>query len=288
MPEQDTAWGRWGEQDEVGAFNQLTARTARDAAALVRDGVVVALAQPLSGATPAPANRCGFSHFMSRDGGDSVGRERRGQLGLADDAMVTPLHIGTHMDALCHVWRGEQIYNGFPARSVRSVGALHCGIEKLPPFFGRGVLVDLIEHALADGAAITATMIEDALRATGEALQAGDAVLIRTGWLERQSTAAAPDFNSEPGIDVGAADFLAARGVALVGADNFAIEQMPFAPQDAFPVHQRLLCDFGIPLLEGLVLAPLAAFGRSSFLFVAAPLPIVGGTGSPVAPIAIL
>jgi len=70
----------------------------------------------------------------------------------------------------------------------------------------------------------------------------------------------------------------------MVGADNFAIEAIPFPAGTVFPVHQRLIRDFGIPLLEGLVLAPLAARDRGAFFFMAAPLPVVGGTGSPLAP----
>jgi kynurenine formamidase len=46
--------------------------------------------------------------------------------------------------------------------------------------------------------------------------------------------------------------------------------------------------DFGIPLLEGLLLQPLVLTGRREFLFVAAALPIVGATGSPLTPLAIL
>jgi kynurenine formamidase len=53
-------------------------------------------------------------------------------------------------------------------------------------------------------------------------------------------------------------------------------------------VHQRLIRDFGVPLLEGLLLAELASIGTSEFLFVATPLPIVGGTGSPACPVAII
>jgi len=70
--------------------------------------------------------------------------------------------------------------------------------------------------------------------------------------------------------------------------DNFAVEAIPFAKGTVFPVHQRLIRDYGIPLLEGLVLDPLAAAGRGEFLFAAAPLPIAGGTGSPISPMAIL
>ena len=55
-----------------------------------------------------------------------------------------------------------------------------------------------------------------------------------------------------------------------------------------FPVHQLVIRGYGIALLEGLVLQPLAATGATEFLFVAAPLPFVGGTGSPLVPLAIL
>lgn len=55
-----------------------------------------------------------------------------------------------------------------------------------------------------------------------------------------------------------------------------------------FPVHQLLLRDCGIPLVENVVLDELAAAGVTEFCFVASPLPLVGGTAGPVAPIAIL
>jgi kynurenine formamidase len=76
--------------------------------------------------------------------------------------------------------------------------------------------------------------------------------------------------------------------VSLVGADNFAIEVIPFADGKFFPVHQRLIRDFGVPLLEGLLLAELGASRATQFLFLVAPLPIVGGTGSPVCPLAVI
>ena len=96
------------------------------------------------------------------------------------------------------------------------------------------------------------------------------------------------DFNAEPGLNSEAGLFLAERDVALIGADNYAVEVLPFPPGEIFPVHQRLIRDYGIPLLEGLVLKPLAESGARDFLFMAAALPIVGGTGSPLTPVAVL
>ncbi|HYL23424.1 MAG TPA: cyclase family protein, partial [Burkholderiales bacterium] len=77
-------------------------------------------------------------------------------------------------------------------------------------------------------------------------------------------------------------------GVASIGADNFAVEAIPFPKGEVFPVHQTVLRGYGVPLIEGLVLDSLARAGATEFLFMASPLPIVGGTGSPIAPLAVL
>jgi kynurenine formamidase len=225
---------------------------------------------------------------MGRDGGDyAAGGKRPGGFQFAEDTVVLPLHFGTHIDALCHAWYDDKLYNGFPSTGTRSTtGAARCGVEKMGPIIGRGVLLDMVKfsgRALARGEAITRAMLEDA----GIQLQKGDVVLIRTGWLETMLSS--PDYyDGEPGIDVAAARWLAERGVAAVGADNFAVEPVPFPPEKVFPVHQCLIRDFGIPLIEGLVLAPLAEAEASSFLFMAAPLPIRGATGSPLVPLAVL
>ena len=81
---------------------------------------------------------------------------------------------------------------------------------------------------------------------------------------------------------------MAEAGVAIVGADNYAIEAMPFPAETVFPVHRLLIRDHGLTLIEGMVLDRLAKRGATAFLFVAAALPIVGGTGSPLTPLAIL
>ena len=286
------SWGRWGAEDEIGAPNLIGPEQVRLAASLVRTGRVLSLTQPLSERTPVPKHRAGVQHFMGRDGGDyAVGGKRPGGFQFAEDTVVTPLHIGTHIDALCHAWCDDHLYNGFPGATVRSTtGALRCGIDKMKPLVTRGVLLDIVRlrgTVAAPGDAIGRAELEAAAACAGVALRQGDAVLIRTGWLESQTTGTV-DFNAEPGIDVEAALWLASRDVAMVGADNFAIEALPFPAGTVFPVHQRLIRDHGIPLLEGMVLRPLADVGGTTFLFAVTPLPIVGGTGSPVAPVAVL
>ncbi len=287
------AWQRWGDDDERGALNHISAEQVQAAAALVRSGQVLSLAQMLSARTPVPAHRAGVQHFMGRDGGDyAAGARRPGGFQFAEDTVVLPLHIGTHIDALCHAWYDDALYNGFPGGGTRSTtGATRCGIDKMGPIVGRGVLLDIagLQGApLRDGVAIGAGELERAANRAGVRVGTGDIVLLRTGWAEGQGRAERVSFDGEPGIDVEAALWLAEREIAVLGADNFAVEVLPFAQGTVFPVHQRLIRDFGIPLLEGLVLGELAAANRHEFMFAASPLPVAGGTGSPINPVVIL
>lgn len=285
-------WSNWGEHDEAGALNRIGHVQVAAAAELVTQGRVISLAQPIGPDMVIPAHRPGIMHFMGRDGGDyAAGRRRPGGFQFAEDTLVLPLHAGTHMDALCHCWYDDTLYNGFSADEVTSSGARRLGIDKAPPVAARGVLVDLVTltgSPLADGTAIDADMLQAGLSSSGLDMRDGDVVLIRTGWMERQEGVRTVDFNAEPGIDISAGMALAEAGVAMVGADNFAIEVLPFAEGTVFPVHQRLIRDFGIPFLENLVLEPLAREGVGTFFFLSAPLPIRGATASPVNPVAVL
>lgn len=288
------AWNRWGADDERGALNFIGPDEVRRATALVRSGEVLRLAQLLSSKTPVPAHRCGLQHFMGRDGGDYAvaGSKRPGGFQFAEDSVVMPLHIGTHVDALCHAWYDDKLYNGYLGDTIRSTtGAGRLGVEKMPPIVTRGVLLDLVRlkgRVLVPGETITAADLQAAAEAAGVMPARGDAVLLRTGWLESQKGVKNVSFDVEPGIDVGAAMWLVERDVALVGADNFAVEVLPFPDGKVFPVHQLLIRDYGMPLLEGLMLDPLVDSGRHEFLFIASALPIVGATGSPLAPVAVL
>ena len=284
-------WNRWGGEDERGALNHIGAEAVQRAAALVTAGQVVSLAQPLSARTPFPPHRAGVQHFMGRSGGDyAAGARRPGGFQFAEDTLLMPAHIGTHIDALCHAWYDDQLYNGFPGSGTRgTTGAAKCGIDKMGPIAGRGILLDVAAvrgGPLPDGAAIDVDDLAKAAKLAGGEPVKGDIVLIRTGWAERKP--GTESFDTEPGIELHAALWLAEREVAVVGADNYAVEVLPFAAGTVFPVHQRLIRDFGIPLLEGLVLKALADTGRFTFLFAASPLPVVGGTGSPISPMAIL
>ena len=281
----------WGPEDERGMLNALDAPTVLAALRSADQGRIIELGQPLGPRTPVAPHRPSISRFMNRDGGDyAAGGKRPGGFQFAEDTFLLPTHTGTHVDALAHAWHDDELYNGFPGDGIRSTtGAQRCGADKLGAIIGRGVLVDLAADVpLEAGEAVTAEDVQGTLARAGTELRRGDVVLLHTGWLERYG--AQPDlyFMQEPGLDVEGARWLADQGVAAVGADNAAVEQIPFPGGEVFPVHQLLIRDRGIPLIEGLVLSELARTGATSFLFIALPLKLEGGTASPLAPVAVL
>ena len=277
--------------EERGALARNGPEQVRAALALSRAGRVIELGLPLGPRTPVPGHRHGLVRFMNRDGGDyAAGARRPGGFQFAEDTVLMPTHVGTHVDALAHVWHDDHIYGGHPQETIRSTtGAQHCGADKLGPIIARGILLDAArERDLEAGDAVGESDLREAAAHAGVDVRPGDVVLVRTGWLGRTGDSVASYFAGEPGIDLSGARWLASAGVALVGVDNFAAEPLPFPEGQAFPVHQLLLRDHGIPLLEGVVLDELASLSDGAFTFIALPLALVGCTASPVAPVAVL
>lgn len=300
-------WGRWGDEDERGALNLLSPEVVKAATQCVRTGVVVSLSLPIRGSTSSGAastvphlrGRPLPQHFMSVDGGDYAAGARRllGEMCLSDDAVViTPHGTTTHMDALAHAWRGDELYNGHDSNRVRSYGATRCGIDKAGGVVARGVLIDVAAHLgvpfLDQSVRITARMLQECLAATDCELRSGDVAVIRTGW----PTVFADDPDryqgGQPGLSYDGGLWLADQDVAAIACDNAGVGAIAAdgsfdAPLDE-DIHLLTLWERGIYLVEMLWLEELAGHDQPEFLFVLAPLVIEGGTGSPVNPLAIL
>jgi kynurenine formamidase len=286
-----TNWGHWGDDDERGAVNLLTPAAVLAATAEVRSGEVLRLAAPITGGRGfGLVGRPDPLHLMLRDGGDyAAGLPERGGFGFADDILTVPTHGVTHLDALSHVWRDGLMYNGVPASNVTSRGARKLGIEKIPPIVTRGVFVDAARGApRTPDSPVHIGELQSLLAEAGVDLRPGDALLVRTGWLAA-SRAGEADAKAWPGLHHDCGSWLAERQVVLVGADNPGVEAFPSGdPSCQVPLHLKLIRDHGILLSELLDLDLLASAKRPTFLFVLSPLPLVGGVGSPVSPVAIL
>jgi kynurenine formamidase len=231
-------------------------------------------------------------HLMARDGGDyAAGAIAPDDVGVADDYLTLATHGTTHVDALSHIWYGGSLYNGFSSNEVRSSGAARNGIDKIPPIVGRGVLLDVAalhgrEH-LESGHAIEPDELDACARRQNLAVGAGDIVLVRTGWFLVFASDREIYEGPQPGLSRTTVPWFVDRDIAAVGADNYAVEVFPDPDGRNVPVHLSLIRDYGVHLLELLVLEELAAASVSEFLFVAAPLRIKRGVGSPLNPLAI-
>ena len=292
-------WGRWGDADERGALNLLTPEVVLRATQACRTGKVYNLGLPVQRSGVPVFDYRGAPQRLTltsqTDEGNFAAFGAPSGLGANEDTLVIPAHNGTHVDALCHVYSDDQMYNGFSKDSFASQGgAGHCGIEKTGGFAAHAVLADLAGHmgveCLEPGYRISGTEIEECLAAQGVSVQPGDALLVRTGWLDlfaRVTAAGEPAPFAQPGLSLSCVDFIRDNELAAVGADNAAIECIPFDDDRFLAVHIELLVKLGIPLVEHLQLAPMAADKCYSALFVVAPMLVTGGTGSPVNPIAI-
>jgi len=282
-------WGRWGAEDERGALNRITAEVVVRAAHTIRSGEAHSLAVPLqNGRGPIFAGRQPMQHFMTRHGGDyAAGLPEKG-FGFADDYILVATHGTTHIDALSHVWKDGLMWNGFPANTVTSVGAKVCDMAKTGPIVTRAILADVDRGDGGPERPIGLDELRSAVLASGVTPAEGDALLVRTGWLRRWREGSAT-VARWTGLDVECAEWIDEQGFALVGADNIAVEYGPSPdPMDAAPLHVALIRNCGIYLVELMDLESVFVAGRHEFMLCLAPMPLVGGVGSPVNPVAVL
>jgi kynurenine formamidase len=292
-------WGRWGEDDEIGTLNLITDGVVRQAAATVRTGRRIPLALPLqqdgvqTGMIPGRVNPL---HTMVMLNWEMFGP---GTVATSDDAVTMGLQAATHWDGLTHVSHSGRIYNGRPADSVTAhTGAAFSGIEKVTTLISRGVLLDVARardaQRLPGDHAVTPEDLDAAEELAGTRVRSGDIVLVRTGQIQ---LCVAGDKHAyafpSPGLSVRTPEWFHAREVAAVANDTLTFEIFPPEIENLWlPVHALDLVEMGMLQGQNWNLEALseacAEAGRYEFLLDATPEPFVGGTGSPVAPVAVL
>ncbi len=288
-------WGRWDDDGERGALNHLTPARIAAAARLVRTGTTITLSQPLKTKAgidvPEPAD-----HHMTMLNDVDIGS---GSVRFAKDYVGLDYHNDghSHIDAFCHVAFEGKLFDGKPDRSVTAEGAAAGAIGVLRDgLVGRGVLLDVPRVRgvpwIEPGEHVFREDLEAAERAQGVRVETGDILLVRTGHARRQADLAPWDTRkAKAGLHPTTASFLADRRVAALGSDGNSDTAPSTTEGVAFPIHVLALNAMGVHLLDYLqfedVVRHCEAVGRWEFMFVAAPLRIVHGTGSPLNPTAI-
>jgi kynurenine formamidase len=278
-------WGRWGKDDEIGALNLITPSKRKQAAGLVKEGVSVSLAADVD-TVKAVDNPNPYELTMLTIGTDRIGVSYHG---IAH----------THLDSMAHINFNGVFYNGYTPdpETVLKQGHARNSIHNLKNgVFTRGILIDIPRLKgvpyLEPGTPIYADDLEAWERKTGVKVSAGDALFVRTGvWARRKAVGpwlrGRAEGGTSAGLDPSVIPWLKQRDIAILGSDHpqyVAPSNLPGA------VHDFALVYLGVHILDNCDLEALAdaaaARNRWEFLLTAAPLPIRGGTGSPLNPIA--
>ncbi len=251
------------------------------------------LARPYVVGMPQSPNHPAYWRAMPRRHGDAV----RGDGGSAANDLITlGTHVGTHIDALGHVSQDGELYGGADATTAQVGGAFpDHGIHVFAPALVRGILLD-VPAALGlatcePGYEITPDDLDAALALTGTSPEPSDVLLVRSGWGARWDEGAAYMglVTGVPGVSADGARWLAANRPRAVGADSIAFERLEAGKGHAIlPAHRILLVEEGINIIETMNLEEIGRDGVREFTLVLAPLPLVGATGAPLRPLAVV
>jgi len=287
-------WGRWGDEDELGAANLITAQKRKAAASLITEGIVISLAHDVNQEPAVDA-----SAVLTRE------VLRVSPTGASDRYEYSGSYHGTihsHLDALdCHIMYEGSGYNGVTYQEVEAAGGCPRGDINAHKdgIVTRGVLFDatlLPGRATEDGWLEPGTAIDyDDLLALeeiqGVRVESGDVILLYTGrWKRREALGAWPTSEGVAGYHADVAYFLKERGVAMIGHDMWNDVAPSGIPNVFLPLHSLALVSLGVSIFDNLDFGRVAEvakdLGRYSFMFTAAPLRIEMGMGSPVNPLA--
>ena len=217
-----STWGDWGDDDELGRINLLTADKVKEGVREVEAGVSFCLSLPLDypGGTalnqrryppviaPTEDMRGNPASFYNVHMSEMEEGGPRFVDVWADDVVTLSLQYSTQWDSLAHVGAefdadgdgAEEAvyYNGYRA-GVDLVGpqvdaagdggdhrcfAHHLGLEHMARHGvqGRGVLVDLVHHLGDDWRGVDRATLEDVMAKDGVVVEPGDMLLLHTGF----------------------------------------------------------------------------------------------------------
>jgi kynurenine formamidase len=289
-------WGRWGDDDELGAANLITPAKRKQALALAKEGVTISLAHDVVQEKAADA-----PNILERTLGDVR------PTGTADRYQYTGTYHGvihSHLDAVdCHMMVDGKGYNGRRMEDIVAAGGCPKGnINALKDgIVTRAILFDATrlpgkatpQGWLDPGTAIHRDDLEALEKLERVKVSAGDVILLYTGrWKRRAALGPWPNTTGFAGYHADVAYFLKERGVSFIGGDGpNDVSPTGLPPTVNNPLHRLALVAMGVSIFDNLdferAVEEAKRLNRYEFLFMAAPLRVEKGTGSPLNPLAI-
>ena len=287
-------WGRWGDTDELGAANLITPAKRKQALALAREGAPISLAHDIVQEKAADATTILERVVVNVSPGVAV-----------DQLQYSGTYHGvihSHLDSVdCHMMVDGKGYNGVSMDEIKATGGCpRGGINALKDgVVTRGVLFDATrlpgkatpQGWLEPGTAIRREDLEALEKIERVKVSAGDVILLYTGrWKRRAARGPWPTAEGFAGYHVDVAYFLKERGVSFIGADG-PNDVSPSGLPQGVGLHRLALAAMGVSIFDNLdferAVEQARRLNRYEFLFMAAPLRIEKGMGSPLNPLAI-
>jgi kynurenine formamidase len=287
-------WGRWGDKDELGAANFITTDKRKQALALARDGVTISLAHDI----------------VQEKAADAPTILERTVVNVAPNVALDRLqYSGTyhgvshsHLDSVdCHIMVDGKGYNGVSMDEIKTAGGCPRGsIHALKDgVVTRGILFDATrlpgkatpQGWLEPGTAIHREDLEALEKIQRVKVSPGDVILLYTGrWKRRAARGPWPTAEGFAGYHIDVAYFLKERGVSFIAADG-PNDVSPSGLPQGVGLHQLALVAMGVSIFDNLdferAIEQARRLNRYEFLFMAAPLRIEKGMGSPLNPLAV-
>jgi kynurenine formamidase len=282
---------KWGANDQVGAINNITTANVTEAAKLIKRGKSIRMGIETNSKTPAFPPRT-FSLTVLTPGQEYGGSLGDTKTNYHDDIIAGWVGIGSQLDGLGHIGIDSVYYNCLAGKDVVSAGGLKkLGIENVPAIATRGVILDMVgltgKDPVPEGTAFNKKEIDAALARQGNMkINKGDVVIFYTGWTQLIGKDDKRYGSVEPGLGIEGANYLASLNVAMVGADTWGLEVLPFEdPKKIFHVHQILLTMNGIYILENVNAEEAVKDRVYEGLFTLGPSRITGAVQAIINPI---
>ena len=291
MMKEFSNWGRWGQDDQMGTVNLITAAKRKYAASLVREGTAISLSHDLQ-TEKSEDNPQPLIHVMNSTG-------EAPEPDAAADTYTMQYHgtFYTHMDALSHQFYDGKMYNGYPANAVTSAGASKLDIKAYKNgIVTRGVLMDLARLKgvpyIEPGTFLYPADLDAWEKEAHVKVASGDMMLVRMGrWARRAEKGSWALNRNVMGLHASCIPWLKQRDVAVIGSDAVTDVHPSLVAGVSSPMHKLIIVCLGMPIFDDCDLEQLSEIAsrlhRWEFMVTAAPLAIPGGTGSPTNPLAI-
>jgi len=280
---------------EIGKIKEVKDSTILKTASLIKKGIVFDLGMEINSNLPGKDMGLFPTRLLFESTPEDIFEtlkkiEKDSEVSSSNEVIISPTHVSTHIDALCHSIYNNKVVGKYNIKDIRTnKGWDKFGVETIPPIVGRGLLVDIAKYLnmekLEDNHVVSLEEIKNCLKNNNLEIEFGDIICIRTGKIK--------DFWNEdyflkgPGIGSDAAIWLANKGMCILCIDYNSVDSLPWKNFNN-SVHVQMLYKSSIYIIEAINLEELSKRNILEFFFVCSVPKFTGCSGIWVNPVAVL